>query len=90
MASVGPDMRGQYARRAGKFAHFHHQRVGRRAMVVAARVLFVGEDLFPHESLYSYGHLQRFGADRHVVVVPFVAPDLSKALSRPKCTCANC
>jgi transposase len=35
-------------------------------------------------------HVERFVADGHVAVVPFVAPDLSQALWPPKCTCANC
>ena len=41
------------------FAHFHHQLVGRRAMMVAARILLVGNDGFANERFDLCGNGQR-------------------------------
>ncbi len=49
MAAVVEDMRCQNPGGAGMLAHFHHQLVGRRAVMVAARVAFVRNHDFADE-----------------------------------------
>ncbi|MCY1172074.1 hypothetical protein D9M73_122030 [compost metagenome] len=55
MAAIGQDMRGQHACRAGVCAHFVHQRIGRRAVMVAARIGFIGNDAVAHKGFDAGG-----------------------------------
>lgn len=55
----------KHASIARQFAHLHDQHVGRRAVLVAARVLFVADNLSPNESLDLRRHVERFMADSH-------------------------
>ncbi len=66
MVAVGQDMRGEHARRARQAAHFHDQFVGRRAMMVSARITLIGDDLVADERLYPVGDGGGAGRSGHI------------------------
>ena len=70
VAAVVQNMRGQHPGSPRALAHLHHQFVGRRAMMVAARVAFIGNDLFADESLDPVGDGTGAVGDGHAI--PFV------------------
>ncbi len=59
MAAVVKDVRRQHAGGARMVAHLHHELVGRRAMMVAARVLLIRNDRFADEIFDLRGNGKR-------------------------------
>ena len=70
MTAIATDMRRELAGIPREFAHFDHQFISWRAMVVSPRIGLVGEYLFPHECFDLRRHFKCFTAQCHPDTFP--------------------